>query len=362
MGRALPSWTLTAGSVAVTLLVVEGAFRMGGVSVGTVQINRGVIRRSGNPRLGFELKPRSRATAEVEYRINSFGMRSPEVALAKSAGIPRIAVLGDSIAFGYWVAEADAFPRQLEGMLAEDRTGRVEVLNFGVPGYNLDQEIETLSTQGIRFSPDLVVVAFCLNDLEGIFSYEYGLTMDRSTRSSSLPGKAREWLLEHSVLLSWVEYRFAELEARRSFVRARNPLNGPLYEEAVGEQKKALAIRFGQLGSVLGSHGNIPGLVAIFPTFGKRFAVYPHRSLHLIVAEAARGAGLEVVDLLDCFQAYDFRDVRVDVLHPNPLGHRVAAHAIERALCARGWVCHAGRQRPPCTDYKRSDFPSVRGY
>ena len=29
----------------------------------------------------------------------------------------RVAVLGDSIAFGYWVADEDGFPRQLEAML-----------------------------------------------------------------------------------------------------------------------------------------------------------------------------------------------------------------------------------------------------
>jgi hypothetical protein len=69
------------------------------------------------------------------------------------------------------------------------------------------------------------------------------------------------------------------------------------------------------------------------------------------------------VDLLDCFAGYDFRDVRVDVVHPNPLGHRVAAHAIVEALCAEGLLCGA---RPPglgrCTDYAKDAFRSVRGY
>ncbi|HZW01120.1 MAG TPA: hypothetical protein VFF55_06080, partial [Candidatus Deferrimicrobium sp.] len=33
---------------------------------------------------------------------------------------------------------------------------------------------------------------------------------------------------------------FSELEARRSYARARNPLEGPLYAEAVSQQKAAL--------------------------------------------------------------------------------------------------------------------------
>ena len=49
---------------------------------------------------------------------------------------------------------------------ASSRDG-VEVLNFGVPGYNLDQEIEVLRTRALELDPDVVVIAFCLNDLEG---------------------------------------------------------------------------------------------------------------------------------------------------------------------------------------------------
>jgi lysophospholipase L1-like esterase len=40
----------------------------------------------------------------------------------------------------------------------------VEVLNFGVNGYNTRQEVETLREKGLQFEPDLVVVAYCVND------------------------------------------------------------------------------------------------------------------------------------------------------------------------------------------------------
>jgi lysophospholipase L1-like esterase len=358
--RLLPSLALAGGSLLTTLLALELGFRLAGVSVGTVQINRGTVRRSADPRLRFELKPGSAVQAEVEYRINAFGMRNPEVSETKAPGVRRIAVLGDSIAFGYWVSEADAFPRRLERLL--DGGGCVEVLNFGVPGYNLDQEIEMLRVRALRFSPDLVLVAFCLNDLEGIFSYEYGLTEDRSNRARTLAGRALELLLERSRFFSWLEYRLAELEARRSFVRARNPLRGPLYEQAVAEQQKALLDRFTTLAAILKSGGGVPGLVAIFPIFGNRFAAYPHRDLHGAVAAAARASGLKVVDLLDCYEAYDVWDVRVDVVHPSPMGHGVAAHAIAEAICGTGWPCAPDHPRGRCTGYLKTDFPSVRGY
>ena len=361
--RLAGSLALAAGSLLLTLLLLEAGFRFAGVSVGTVQINRATVRRSDDPRLRFELRPGSAVRAEVEYRVNALGLRGPETTLEKPPGVRRVAVLGDSIAFGYWVAEGDGFARQLEALLNGPGAGeRVEVLNFGVPGYNLDQDIETLRAKAFAFSPDAVVVAFCLNDLEGLFSYELGLVQDRAARGRSWPGRLREGLLDRSLLFSWIEYRLSELEARRRFVRARNPLGGPLYAEAVEEQRAALAGKLDVLRSLLASRG-IPGLVAVFPVLGGRFERYPHRELHRVVVETAESAGLAAVDLLDCYSAYGFRDLRVDVVHPSPLGHRVAAHAIRDALCARRFVCAAPTlPGPPCTAYRPSDFPTVRGY
>ena len=237
----------------------------------------------------------------------------------------------------------------------------MEVLNFGVPGYNLEQEIETLRARALAFAPDLVVVLFCLNDLEGVFSYELGLVQERSERRRSVTGGLREWLVGRSRLFSWIEYRLTELEARRHFVRAKNPLEGRLYAEAVGQQKKALQAQFAVLRSLLASRG-IPGIVAIVPVLGERFERYPHRELHRAVVEAAEAESLAALDLLDCFSAYAFRDLRVDVVHPSPLGHRIAAHAVRDALCARGWLCSAVPDGPTCRDYRPADFPVMRGF
>ena len=187
-------------------------------------------------------------------------------------------------------------------------------------------------------------------------------SIDRTARSARPGGRLLEWLLERSVLASWVEYRLAELEARRRFAQARNPMAGPLYEEAVGEQKKALLARFGALHALLVAR-HLPGVVAVFPTFGNPFPNYPHRDLHAAVLEAAHESGLLAVDLLDCLGAYDFRALRVDVVHPNPMGHRIAAHAIRDALCAQGLLCEdAPAPDLPCTGYRAEDFPRVRGY
>lgn len=354
---------LAAASVALVLAGLEAAFRLAHVPVGTVQISRATVRRSDNPRLRFELRPGGVARAEVEYRVNALGLRGPETTLEKPEGVRRVAVLGDSIAFGYWVRDEQGFARQLEGLLQAvgARGGRVEVLNFGVPGYNLEQEIETLRAKALAYSPDLVVVLFCLNDLEGVFSYELGLVQDRSERRATLRGRAREWLVARSRLVSWVEYRLTELEARRHFVRAKNPLEGPLYAEGLPEQRRALQGQLAVLRALLASRG-IPGLLVVVPVLGERFERYPHRELHRVLREAAEAESLAALDLLDCYSAYEFRDLRIDVVHPSPLGHRVAAHAVRDALCARGWLCDAVPPGATCRDYRSQDFETLRGY
>ncbi len=354
---------LVAASLVLGAGLLEIAFRVAHVPVGTVQINRATVRRSDNARLRFELRAGGAVRAEVEYRVNELGLRGPETTVDKPEGVRRVAVLGDSIAFGYWVVDARAFARQLEGLLNAPGTsaGRVEVLNFGVPGYNLEQEVEALRSKALPFAPDLVVVLFCLNDLEGLFSYELGLVQERSARVRTLAGRVREELLARSRLLSWVEYRLTELEGRRHFVRAKNPLAGPLYAEAVSQQKRALAGQLAVLRSLLASRG-MPGLLVVVPVLGEPFARYQHRELHRAVVETAEAESLVALDLLDCFSAYDFRDLRVDVLHPGPLGHRVAAHAVRDTLCARGWLCGVRPAVATCRDYRPSDFVRMQGY
>lgn len=359
--RGLAAAILALAGLLVALVALETAFRLAHVSVGTVQINRSVVRASSNTRLRFELAPGSHARAEVDYRVNAQGMRGPEVEEEKPPGVRRVAVLGDSIAFGYWVSEQDAFPAQIERLLEEGGATRVQALNFGVPGYNLEQETERLRTLALRFSPDLVIVAFCLNDLHSL-SHEYGLVLDRAERRSTPLGRTADWLLARSQLFSWIEYRRAQLESRREFVRAKNPLHGDLFPESEQERLE-LSSRFGTIAEIL-KPLRVPALVAVFPLLGNRFANYPYRPHHTLVVEAARAAGLQALDLLPCFEPYDFHDVRVDVIHPSPLGHRVAAHAVVDELCRERLICAGADHAPrrPCSGYRRDDFPQVRGY
>ena len=84
-------------------------------------------------------------------------MRGPDVEQPKSPGTTRILNLGDSIAFGWEVAYEDTYGVQLMELLADNGLD-VEVINAGVPTWNLESERNYLLQEGLDYQPDLVIL------------------------------------------------------------------------------------------------------------------------------------------------------------------------------------------------------------
>ena len=130
-----------------------------------------------DPLLGWKNIPGwESSTHNRVLRINSLGLRDREHPYEKPAGQRRILLLGDSYAWGYGVSNEDTFGEILEQRLVRDLAGW-EVLNSGVSGWGTDQQYLFLIEEGFKYDPDLVVVAFNLNNdpLNNIHSIQYGL-------------------------------------------------------------------------------------------------------------------------------------------------------------------------------------------
>jgi len=125
---------------------------------------------------------------------NQLGFRGPEIG-AKRADRLRVLVLGDSFAYGVGVQNDETFSARLEAL---DR--RLEVINTGVNGYGTGQELVVLREDGLRLQPDVVIVAFFWNDVEGTFK-------NRFVRFAVEDGKL--------VQLRGQQVTEAELQARR---------------------------------------------------------------------------------------------------------------------------------------------------
>ena len=95
-------------------------------------------------------------------QLNARGFRGPDLPAAKAPGTFRVACLGDSVTFG--LPETD-YPALLQLELAQRWPDKkIEVLNFGVPGYSSLQGLRLLESQALPRHPDLVVIFFGWND------------------------------------------------------------------------------------------------------------------------------------------------------------------------------------------------------
>ncbi|MBC7999828.1 MAG: SGNH/GDSL hydrolase family protein [Leptolyngbya sp.] len=95
--------------------------------------------------------------------LNSHGYRDVEHAVAKPAGIKRVAVLGDSHSEGLQVPLNNTYARRLEASLngsankTADKTG-YEVINFACSGYSTAQEYVQFSEEVAPYKPDVTVI------------------------------------------------------------------------------------------------------------------------------------------------------------------------------------------------------------
>jgi hypothetical protein len=96
-------------------------------------------------------------------QINAQGLRDDQpTTAAPPAGRTRISTYGDSENFCWAVALEDTFQRRLE---AAD--GKLSVLNFGIPGYNIANVAKHIEATAPLYRPALLIYVIHPNDFEG---------------------------------------------------------------------------------------------------------------------------------------------------------------------------------------------------
>ena len=95
-----------------------------------------------------------RLPGEPPVNIDAQGLRGArETPLEHPSGKTRVEIFGDSFALGVDVSDSETYAAQLE-----DIDPSLEVLNFGVAGYGLDQCLLRFREDGARYHPDTVVI------------------------------------------------------------------------------------------------------------------------------------------------------------------------------------------------------------
>lgn len=130
------------------------------------------VTMQGDPWCGYAFVPNAQWTHQSEgyseVAINSFGFRDNEWAIEKAAGATRIAVVGDSFVAALEVDKSERFTELLSRQLNDSGAlgAKVEVMNFGQPGFGTAQQLLLLRHKVWQFQPDLVILAvFTGNDI-----------------------------------------------------------------------------------------------------------------------------------------------------------------------------------------------------
>ena len=316
------------------------------------------IQPSENPRLKYELRS---GAPDGYFRISPGGLRDRGFPEASPDGVFRVAAIGDSVTYGGGVEQLATWPKQLEVLMNDGRArgADVEVINFGVPGYNVRQIAERMRVLGLRYEPDLIVYGYVLNDPQE-FSREVVALRSLARQRQARRGRL-ERLLSHSRLFLMARHLAGargEAEPPPRPVLApdpayqgikRDPLGGyfrSLHKEQAGS--RLLASGLDELAE-LSAASDVPIALAIFPLFLDVASSYPLSDVHEIVARAAAERGMPVLDLAPVYARASRRsELYADFLHPNSLGHREAAKAIWVWLCQGELVpaqaCSGGSQ------------------
>lgn len=128
---------------------------------------RSIVTPNESDQIIYELKPNlSVKFQHAPVTTNSFGMRNRETTLEKPADTYRIALMGDSYTFGWGVEQSSTFAHVMEDKVNSLLGGKkkVEILNFGVPGYATFQEVALFFEKALKFQPDAVMFYVIPND------------------------------------------------------------------------------------------------------------------------------------------------------------------------------------------------------
>lgn len=246
-----------------------------------------------NPFRGWEMVPGEHYTYQHRVRVNSLGLRGPELG-AKAVGERRVLFLGDSLTYGQGVADDETVPVELERALSARAPGGLwTVVNGGNRAYGTAQELGLLEELGARIRPDVVVLGWYWNDVaERAIGPTYEAFRERGEFAFDTGGK-----LAGLAALLW---HAQELPRRSALVMLAHDLvssKAKLYAPEVAEQGfQVLAGLLRRFREESERQGATP-VVAIFPD-AKRLAgredtrAYDERALAL-----ARACELPVIEL-----------------------------------------------------------------
>ncbi|MBU1042784.1 MAG: SGNH/GDSL hydrolase family protein [Candidatus Omnitrophica bacterium] len=290
-----------------------------------------------NPNICYRMKPNS-------YNgLNKDGFRDNEFALTKLKDTIRIIMLGDSITFGVPADKEHTFAQLLEKNLKEKNQLAYDVMNLGIPGYNIVSEVELLKVFGIKYKPDIVILNFFWNDSD-LYPYTY---YDFFWDRDGTPAQKR-WTQRYysSTYLNLKRYflrshLFSLLLSALDKIKDTNNFElGKYKNRRIDNDSSLLDKKIAELNTLAIKH-NFKLLICLHPVFD--YDTAKAHSNYKKLKDIARQLNIAFIDLLP-FYIRESADPRIfienpkDTFHPNTKGHELIARILAEKLKELKWI------------------------
>jgi lysophospholipase L1-like esterase len=230
----------------------------------------------------------------------------------------RIVVIGDSVASGLGVPFGKSFAKLLEKKLNKDSLTLYEVIVLAVPGYSTSQEIDILQHEAFLYDPDLILIAYHLNDPAHPLYHNAGGQVGIHFRK---PTSYALFYLKRLLFRAKSNFRSLQLGCPKKpwclFLHC-------VYRTEVEES-------FREITTITNRHAT-PVVFAFLPLLLEPDQAEGRDALYADLVELARKNGAGAINLMDPFQPYagDINTVRLpnDPWHPNAAGHEIIAEAL----------------------------------
>lgn len=280
-----------------------------------------------------------------KFSTNSQGFRGlKEYSFRKNKDVFRIVVLGDSVTLGHGVEDHDTFSALLEKRLSTERSS--EVLNMGVSGFGTGEELIQLEKVGLKYNPDLVILAYFPNDpYNNIVSKLYKVVNGKLLKDqnsfvpaifirdhlNSIPGYS--FLSQRSHLINFLRnslsYYFITKLAEESNL---DPSTSP---KKLTEKEATLTVALIEQMYKELNKNNIPLIVLNIPVLqlGEVYSNFPDELINSQVNSVVVDVNKQI------FDGYAPNDLYYIVdCHPKPLGHQLIAEWLETYIKRNLWA------------------------
>lgn len=284
---------------------------------------------------------------------NSLGFREREFEPLAAPAVYRIAVVGDSFIYGQGIAEPERLTELLARALNEQRE-TFEVLNFGQPGANYEQNLHNLQVALDTAHPDFVLLSWFLNDIDD--------PERPAPRALPLLPKLHYYVNPRSALYFVLNNAWVTAQIGLEFVNSDE-----WYREQYADATRPLARRARQrLERLLRApkERGVPVAMIMWPpTLRPGFDGREYDFIFTQIHETCEAENVPCLDLRPTFDRHAGENLVVNRFdaHPNGRANEIAAAAVRQAFgerwreLARRKANHGLASAVPVTTERRRD-------